>query len=326
MAVSMLKWAREKEKLKFSLFAPFNETDLGFPEGPRMQPDIVVPATKAILKKLDEAGLGDIKLVVLCDAFPKLEKIAPIVRDDSMVGRIAYFSTHTYGDGGDQEPWKWFLEETDFAKFAKRVKQSPYKDCPVWLSEFGDLDQTAEVEFGIGWRCVRRLLKAIDDGFASGQYWDAFDNFHEHDGAWATYGLFKVDRDKWTYTPKRRYFALKQIFRFVKPGFVRVSIEPELLETNDVYKMWHAPLKHIPLYAFISPDGNDFTIVGMSTVESDVQLNIKLKGVNIKGKTVACYRTSRNEDCKKVADAAAKGDAVTAIIPEECIFTLTTLK
>jgi hypothetical protein len=125
MVVSMLKWAREEENLKFSLFAPFNETDLGFPEGPRLQPDIVVPATKAILKKLDETGLGDIKLIVLCDAYPKREKIAPLCKDASMVGRIACFSTHTYGDGGDQEPWRWFLEETDFAKFAKMVRQSP---------------------------------------------------------------------------------------------------------------------------------------------------------------------------------------------------------
>ncbi len=326
MAVSMLKWAREKEHLKFSLFAPFNETDLGFPEGPRLQPNIVIPATKAILKKLDEAGLGDIKLIVLCDAYPKLEKIAPICKDASMVGRLAYFSTHTYGDGGDQEPWKWFQEETDFAKFAKMVRQSPYNDCPVWLSEFGDLDQTGEVEFGVGWRCVRRLLKAIDDGFSSGQVWDAFDNFHEHDGAWATYGIFKTDRDKWIYTPKRRYYALKQVFQFVKPGFVRIEIKAQPTDTNDVYAGWHAPLKHIPLYAFVSPDGNDFTIVGMSTVESDIQLDIGLKGINIQGKTVAYYRTSRNEDCVKIADLQIDNMIFSPHIKENSIFTLTTLK
>ena len=326
MAVSMLKWAREKENLKFSLFAPFNETDLGFPEGPRLQPSIVVPATKAILKKLDEAGMGDIKLVVLCDSYPKMEKIAPICRDASMVGRIAHFSTHTYGDGGDQEPWRWFLEETDFAKFARMVKQSPYKDSSVWLSEFGDLDQTGEVEFGVAWRCVRRLLKAIDDGFTSGQVWDAFDNFHEHDGAWATYGIFKTDRGKWTYTPKRRYFALKQIFRFVKPGFVRVSIEPQGVDANDIYKLWHAPLKHIPLYAFISPDGGDFTIVGMSTVERDVKLNVRMMGTKAKDKVVTYYRTSRNEDCKEVGRTAIEDGRITVVIPDESIFTLTTVK
>jgi len=326
MVVSMLKWAREEENLKFSLFAPFNETDLGFPEGPRLQPDIVVPATKAILKKLDETGLGDIKLIVLCDAYPKREKIAPLCKDASMVGRIACFSTHTYGDGGDQEPWRWFLEETDFAKFAKMVRQSPYKDCPVWLTEFGDLDQTGEVEFGVAWRCVRRLLKAIDDGFSSGQVWDAFDNFHEHDRAWAMYGVLKTDRNNWTYTPKRRYYALKQIFRFVKPGFVRVSIEPQGVNANDVYKMWRAPLKHLPLYAFVSPDANDFTIIGMSTVESDVKLNIKLKGIEAGGKSVTYYRTSRYEDCVKIADLPIENGALSATIKENSIFTLTSVE
>ncbi len=317
----MLKWAREKEGLKFSLFAPFNETDLGFPEGPKLQPPDVVPAVKAILKKLDEAGLGDVKLIVLCDSNPKLEKIQPILRDPSMVGRISHFSTHTYGDGGDQEPWR-----TDFVKFARMVKQSPYKDSSVWLTEFGDLDQTGEVEFGVGWRCVRRLLKAIEDGFTSGQVWDAFDNFHEHDKAWATYGLFKTDRQSWTYSPKRRYYALKQVFRFVKPGFVRVSINPQGVDANDTYKLWHAPLKHIPLYAFISPDGGDFTIVGMSTVERDVKLSIRMMGTKANNKPVTYYRTSRNEDCKEISNVTTKEDTMTAVIPECSIFTLTTVK
>ena len=37
MVTGMLKWAREKEGLKFSLLAPFNETDLGYPEGPKIE-------------------------------------------------------------------------------------------------------------------------------------------------------------------------------------------------------------------------------------------------------------------------------------------------
>jgi len=326
MVVSMVRWAREKENLKFSLLAPFNETDLGFPEGPKLPPGSGPAAIKAIIEKMDRAGLGDVKLIVLGDSNPNLQKLAAVLKDSSMVGRIGHFSTHLYGNGDACESGDWYTNETGYAKFVRHIRSSDYKSCPAWMTEYGDLDQTGEIEFEFAWRSTRRLLKFLDDGFSAGLVWDAFDNFHEHDAAWATYGLFKTDRKNWTYSPKHRYYAAKQVYRYVRPGFVKVEIKPEFVDTADVYAQWHAPLRNLRLAGFVSPGGSDFTIVGMSRIEDDIRLNIRLKGLNVDGNTVGYYRTSRHENCKKIEDANVKNNVVSVIVPERSIFTLTTVK
>jgi len=327
MCVTLLKWAREKEQLKFSLFAPFNETDLGFPEGPKLPAKYSLPAVAAIVKKLKEAGLSDVRLVVLGDSWPHLEKIEPLLNTAEFLPHIYAFSTHTYGNGGDQEAGNdWFLAETPYAKFVKTVHNSPFKSASRWLTEYGDLDQTGEVEFGVAWRSTRRLLKCLADGFTAAQVWDAFDNLHLHDNAWATYGLFHTDTLHWTYSPKRRYYAAKQVYRHVKPGFIRVKIDIPSRDKDDVYALWHEPLKHLRVLAFVSKDKKDFTIVGMSTIEFDTRLKIHLKGVALpEGKSVHYFRTRRHEDYVSVPAINLSGEMLEASIPENSIFTLTTI-
>lgn len=328
MAVSMLEWAARKENLKFKLFSPFNENDLGFPEGPRMESEQCLPAVQAVLKRMQEAGLGDIGLIVMDDSWPKMKTLESILSDSSLADSVFAFATHCYGNGGDEDGGNWFLERSGYGKAVNLIQGGAFKKSHYWLTEYGDLDQSGEVEFGVAWRSTRRLLKRLNEGFSAGLAWDAFDNFHEHDQAWAAYGLLKTDREKWTYTPKRRYSAAKQVYRFVKPGFRRVDISGPPRDEKDVYATWRMPLKHLLLSAFASPDGKDFTLVGMSTIESDARLSLALKGLapEIEGKTVACYRTSRNEDCVKTGELKIENGGVEYTAAENSIFTLTTVK
>ncbi len=326
MIVTMLQRAREKERLEFSLLAPFNETDLGFPEGPKLLPEDVLPAVKAIVDKLDAAGMSDVKLILLCDAGPNIEKIEPILSTPALVDRVAAFSTHTYGNGGDEDGGWWFLEKSPSAKFAEAVRNSPYKNAGVWMSEYGDLDQTGEVEFGIAWRSTRRLMKALADGFTCGMVWDAYDNFHKHDDAWTTYGLLAYDPETRLYSPKPRYYAAQHVFKYVKPGMVRLAARTDFDE-SQAYAVFKSPLKHLRLAAFASPDRRDVTIVGMSTVEQDVLLRIDVSGLRLpEDAVVSYYRTSRKEQFKKIRGDFREGSSIVVTVPEHSIFTLTTLK
>lgn len=195
------------------------------------------------------------------------------------------------------------------------------------MTEYGDLDQSKEIEFQITWLSTRRLLKFLNDGVSAGLVWDAFDNFHKHDSAWSIYGLLKTDRQNWKYTPKRRFYSAKQVFRYVRPGFRRVEIFSPDEDPNDVYSYARFPLRHILLRAFVSPDRKDFTVVGMSTIEHDVTINLTLKGLapQAENKSVSYYRTSRNENCRKTKKTRIKNDVVNALIKEGSIFTLTTV-
>jgi hypothetical protein len=205
------------------------------------------------------------------------------------------------------------------------VAMSPHRGTPVWMTEYGDLDQSGLIEWQVAWRSTRRALKFVEDGFSAGFAWDAFDNLHEHDGVWATYGLLETDRESWTYEPKKRYFAAKQLYRFVRPGWTRVEVSGPPRDPEDVYAGWHDPMRHLRLVGFVSPDGADFTLVGMSRIEADVELEIELRG--LEGGPVAYYRTTDSEDCVLAAEIEPDEDGrVRAVVPRDSIFTLTTLR
>lgn len=328
MIVSMLRWARDKENLKFSLVAPFNETDLGYPEGPKIEGKDLLLATQVVITELDAAGMKDIKLIAIDDAYPKMDRLEDVLSDTSLVNRLAVFATHTYGNGdiGENEPW--FDAETDYARFSKTIKNSSFRNSSVWMTEYGDLDQTGEIGYEFAWRSTRRLMKAFRDGFNAAIAWDAFDNFHEHDTAWAKYGLLNTDTATWTYTPKVRYYAAKQVYRFVKPGWRMVEIITPQPATPDIYRTWHDSFRHIRILAFVSPDGSDYSILIMNGIESDTDLTITLDGISSTAlsKSVRHFVTSRSEYCVQHKEAAREGKTINAILPANSISTLTTLQ
>ncbi|KPL09595.1 MAG: hypothetical protein AMS26_22695 [Bacteroides sp. SM23_62] len=329
MAVSLLKWARYNEHLEFSLFMPYNETNLGFPEGPYMEPVDCVPSVKEIIKRLNQNGLEDIKLIVMGDSHVEIENIRAFLDDASMINHIYGFSGHTYGNGYEEDarnPWPW--GDSPFKKIVEMIDQSEYKGKPLWITEYGDLDQTGEIEFEFAWRSTRRLIRLLNDGVTAALAWDAFDNFHEHDGQWALYGLLKTDSLNWTYQPKKRYFAAKNIYKYVKPGFSSLEIEPYIADPDHVYARWQDPFKNIEISAFVSNDGKDLTIVGMSNVEGDVKLTVELESFasELSNRKIFHFRTDRNEDLKALDPLPIEHDQFTATIRGEGIFTLTTIQ
>ena len=327
MIATMVDWARNVEKLKFSILAPFNETDLGGRcEGPSIPPQNRAAALSAIIKKLDEHHLSDLKLIVFCDAGISNDKIEPVLADTGYKQRIYAFSGHTYGNG-DEGDGGWYYAPSPVGEVKSHLLTSAYNKTHIWLNEFGDLDQTNEIDFEFAWRSTRRLFLALRDGANSGQFWDALDNYHKHDSTWSTYGLLKTDTLSWTYKPKTRFFALKQLYKFVKPGFVRIAINAPKNNKYDVYEMWHNELKNIKCLAFISPDGKDFTITGSNLIESDVAFNVQLSNIpGAEGKKCYTYVTTRQQNCELISETTVKNMALETRFPEKCIFTITTIK
>jgi hypothetical protein len=328
MIATMLKWAREKEGLKFSLLAPFNETDLGYPEGPGIRGADILTATRAIVRKLDEYGLKDVKIIAIDDSTPKSDKLEAVLSDSTLVDRIVAFSTHTYGNGdlGENEPW--FGGDTDYTRFARAIKRSEFRNASIWMSEYGDLDQTGSIEYEFAWRSTRRLMKTFKYGFNAALAWDAFDNFHEHDTAWATYGLLKTDTVNWTYSPKKRYYAAKQAYRFIRPGWKMVEVVPRSDPGYDVYRVWHDLFRHIRIEAFTSPDKKDLTLLIMNGIESDTEIKFALNGSASEAINMdfSHYVTSREDDCRKISSPEINGDTIVVMLPANAISTITTLK
>jgi hypothetical protein len=85
-------------------------------------------------------------------------------------------------------------------------------------------------------------------------------------------------------------------------------------------------MRHARLLGFVSPDGKDFTLVGMSRIENDVELEISLKGLEIPAEPVGYFRTTRTEDCELMGEIEAEDETLRVVVPEGSIFTLTTLR
>jgi len=328
MVVSMAKWAREKERLKFSLLAPFNETDHGYPEGPKIYGSDMVKASKAIIKKLDDNGLSDIGIIALDDTYPHIDRLNAVLSDSSYINRIYAFGTHTYGNGDIGENEGWLPATSDYFKFSNAIESSPFKNASIWITEYGDLDQTNEIEYEFAWRSTRRLMKSFRDGFNAALAWDAFDNFHEHDTAWCNYGLLKTDTVSWKYTPKKRYFAAKQVYKFVRPNWKMIEVATPQPKKFDIYKTWHDSFRHIRIQAFVSPDGNDFTVVIMNGIESKIDMTINLDDINngALSKKIKHFVTDKTVNCNLEESTNIKDRTVRITLSANSISTITTLK
>lgn len=291
--------------IRFTLFGPFNECDLGSPEGVSLSYHEFVPACRAVLEALDRKGLTDVMLVLAEQSGYDLFFLEEIVRDPVLCGRIAVSSMHIYCDGNVGK-WCEYLQ-----------KNLP--NARPWVTEFGTLEQDAAMEQSYAWDCGERLFDVMRTGAGAALAWDAFDNYHDHDAMWTSFGLYQNSRGM--FLPRKRFYFCKQFFRYVRPGFSAITAS--------------ASDKDVKVTAFSSPDGKELTVVGMNTG------NETLRGVLnrewYRGKEALGYLdyevflTDADHDCARVTrhavlvqNTACKGLDFT--IPPHSMFTVTNVK
>jgi hypothetical protein len=286
-------------------------------EGPGLKNDDLLPLTHIIVDKLKEYGLADVALMVMSDSNPSIQRITPFLQDTSMLNKVTHFGFHIYG-GHDGVP-KMLVDSID---------NSVYNGSAKWMTEYGDLDLTTLVENRVAIRSTNMLIDFVNGGFTGGMVWDAYDNYHKHDEAWSEFGLLKTDTVQWTYTPKQRYYAAKQVYRFVPPGFKRVVLPPtERTDTTEVNWSLKDPFRYIKLMVFVSPDQNELTFVGTSIIEGDVLLSLDLRQFSGKlaGRTAYAYRTSATAACAMTDTQTIRENRVRVVLRQNEIVTLTTL-
>jgi len=307
MAAHYAKWLRDEGGVRFHLFGPLNETDLGPPEGPAVTPENYVHACECLLKQLDAKGLGDIRLVVAEQAMYNLDFITRFLEKPALAERIAVFGMHCYSDFSARP-----LVETVITGAG-----GAYAGTRVWMTEFGDLDQSTEKEWLIAYVSFQRLIRLLEDGMNGALAWDAFDNYHDHDASWTTFGLIKNSWD--VYEPKKRFFAYRHIYRFVRPGFRRVGLT--------------SPCDGVKALAFLSPDGGELTITGYNELLEGVFVNVDMEGLpgGFSERRFDAYRTSFADNCvqdnpRRIMQRRLPFSGVEIAVPPRSLFTITTVR
>lgn len=300
MMVSLVVWVTKHEGLKIGWFGPLNETDIGSPEGPLVTPEEYPKVLEILDTKLTAQNL-QIPLVVPEQGNFNPDYIRHITAFPALSSRIGVFATHCYID----------LAAEQFSEVCTAAEGFP--KAHLWMGEYGDLDQSGEKEWYVAWAITNRLFDLLENGYHGALAWDAYDNYHDHDEHWTLYGLLRTGLR--AYTPKKRFYATKQVFRFVRPGFQRLLVEAR---SSDVRML-----------AFASSDRMRVVLVGMNQVSQPRNLNIVLDGFPeeiCQGKAVY-YRTSEQENCHRIGEIPVRGKnwpfiGIDVIVPGDSIFTL----
>ncbi len=294
-AVSMLVYARQKAHIDFEYFSPVNETDCFPIEGPRVDPDEAPKLFDAVVKRMRMEGLGDVRLVLVDNSQPDNDYFTPLLADEDLMKNVAIFSVHNYG-----------VPAGAVAPHFATIQRSKHPEARIWLTEYGDLG-AADQSFENEWKkqsllATRRALAGINEGARASLFWDAFDNYHEHDREMTHYGLMRNDDHQ--YSPKKRYFAAKQLYRFVRPGSQRISA------TSDAGS--------VTVSAFRDDANNSVVVVGVKEGGSDT---VEVASTGGEMRSWDIYPTTRELNCAKKFTIRSAG-LVRIELPGDAVFTL----
>jgi O-glycosyl hydrolase len=297
MLTSMVLYARTKAHVNFEYFSPFNETDCYPAEGPRIDPEEAPKVLAAIARRLRKESLGDVRLVTVEQANVETDYLSPILKDAELMKQVGVFAFHTYGNAsvGPQ---------------VERVQHSQFPNTRVWLTEYGDLNDR-DKSFDSEWnnqslKATERVLRALNQGAQAAFFWDAFDNFEMCELRPSFYGLLRNDNHQ--YSPKKRYYAARQLFRFVRPGSVRISAtsaDPDLMVS-----------------AFRNDSSGSITLVGIKRGDGTKQIQISLGDNPQVPATWELYQTTRTLNCAPGGTLTTIENTVRLELPNETIFTL----
>jgi O-glycosyl hydrolase len=297
MLVSMATYARMQAHVSFDYFSPFNETDCYPAEGPRIDPEEAPKVLEAIARRLQKESLGDVRLVTVDQANVTTDYISPILQNSELMKQVGVFSFHTYGDDsvGPQ---------------VERVRRSQFPNTRVWLTEYGDLndrDKSFENEWNNqSLKATERALRALNQGAQAAFFWDAFDNLELCEMRPSFYGLMRNDNHH--YSPKKRYYAARQLFHFVRPGSVRISAtsaDPKLMVS-----------------AFRNDANGSIILVGVKRGGEARQIQITLEGNSSVPGAWELYQTTSSLNCAPGGILTAVGNSVQFDLSDETIFTL----
>lgn len=297
--VSMALYARRRAGVDFEYFSPLNEVDCYLHgEGPRVDPSEAPAVLAAVVKRLRREGLSDLKLVAI-DPSGDADYETPLLADETVMSQLAVLSVHSY--------WK---SEPMVAPRVAHVRASGHPGTRVWLTEYGALEggftgSTARDEWLVNsLPATRRALEGLNAGATAAVHWDAFDNYHEHDQAMTYYGLLRSADHR--YAPKKRYYAAKQLFRFVRPGARRIEVRTDA--------------EGLTVSAFRGASPSSLVVVGVKEGGADrIRIGVPPAAAPT---SWTLYVTTATLDCADLGPLPIRDGLAEVDLPGDAIFTL----
>ena len=307
MIASLLVYGRNTRHLQFTLVGPDNEPD-NTPD-PVQGVQVTGPAQYVIMLhrlalKLNTNGLSDIRFVAPDLAYGGTNWLPQIMNDPVVMAKLACFGEHSYLAGGGNS-----------AGVYNFLQQSAYPDRRFWMTEFNVWCSSCENGSGgaTGWSYFRGsaeyLLAHLANGASAGLVWEGYDSYYLIRNSWSYWGLFAVDNinaNPKTYTPRKNFYTLAQISKFVAPGAWRIAV--------------NGTTSPLVLLAFYHPITGQLALTGVNTGSSAVSLSATLTNLPpVSG--LDLYFTSSTTNLAHAATVPITNGVFTATVPADCVFT-----
>ena len=305
MHLSFLYYATRVKNLNIGLYSPINETDLYKEEieGPHTEPEQFVRILHKLAVRMKETGLDHIKLVLpdVADMNTSINRYLPeLLKDSLLMQQVEYFGFHSYSGY--------------YAPADSLIKSTEYAHIPLWMTEFNawrdglDNGITGVYNYDYASECLQYLFEFLENGATAALIWEAYDTYYEHHRAMSYWGILGLDPVSGTLSPRKHYYALSQVFRFVTPGSERIlTAYPDNPE--------------LTVLAFMNSAYGNLSIIGIHKGKNEIKTEFVLENLPEIGNIEFYYTDSINNLTKK-EDIHVNGKKIQVSVPADCLFTI----
>ena len=307
MIVSFFYYARNTRHLKFGLISPTNEPDIK-KEGPELDEKQYASLFRKLVDRMQAVGMGDVRFVGPDPAGMDngVKRYIPELMKDSIVMRkMAHIGLHSYAGY--------------YANADSLLKQSAYPKTTFWVTEWNawrdglDDGKIGVYDYKFASQCVDLLLDLLKNGATGALEWEGYDSYYEHHypSLFSYWGILGYDRKKKTYSPRKHFYAIQQVSRFVPPGSWQIDLNK-------------SP-KGLRILAFENEKTNQLILTGIN--KSTQPITVEVKIINLPGiGNFEMYHTDSLVNVQKDSDVLLSGQTLKVVIPAGSIFTLVSKK
>jgi hypothetical protein len=303
MITSFFYYARNTKHLKFGLVSPTNESDWRN-EGPEINEFEYASVMRKLIDRMESLGMGDIRYVGPDPASMEagIKRYIPeLMKDPVIMSKMAHIGVHSYGGY--------------YANIDSAIKHSKYPQATYWVTEWNawrdglDDGKIGVYDYTFASQCVYYLLDLLNHGASGLMEWEAYDSYYEHHypSLFSYWGILGYNKDTKHYTPRKHFYTLQQITRYVEPGSWRIGSQG-----GD----------SLSVAGFYDSASGKLTIVGMNSRDYPVNMNGSLMNLAAATAFEMTY-TDSSHNLVKNTITKVSGRAFKTLVPPKCIFAIT---
>lgn len=302
MIASMVYFGRVDRKLNFTLLSPMNESDWNGVEGPQVGPEQYVRIMHKLSDALDKLGLADISFVGpdTASADKAVRDYLPaMLKDRVVMDRTVHFGIHSY-DGGS-------------AGASDALAATGTHARNVWVTEFSgpcpgcDSGAPNPGDWESAQASATMAIQLLRGGMSGLQFYDAWDGYYEHHGSIGYWGLLAYNAATHSYTPRKNYYVMRQLFEFVPPGsaLIDCTSSPESVD----------------VVCFVAPGTSTLIVYGSNPGDHEQQVHISSPLIDAAAE-LASFHTDATHNMDTGPDTQIRQGSATITVGARSVFTL----